>query len=177
MATIDEIVKFLTDNHKVFYHFTDRRNLTGIRQHGILSMHALRGGGLAVPAPGGNQWSLDADAHSGMDRYVHLCFLDSHPMEWKAKEDGRIQDSLFLRISPEVLRIPGAVVTDVVSNSSGCTPHTIESGFEVLDLEVIYTKTDWKEESVKERLKVAKKYELLIPNHVATDFIANLPNG
>ena len=177
MATIDEIIKFLTDHHKVFYHFTDRRNLPGIRQHGILSMHALRGGNISVPAPGGNQWSIDADAYSGMDKYVHLCFFDSHPMEWTAKKDGRIQETLFLRVSPEVLRIPGTVVTDVVSNSSECKPLAIESGFEGLDLEVIYTNTDWSNATVKERLKIAKKYELLVPNQVLVNYISNLPNG
>ena len=67
MASIDEIVKFLKDHGHTFFHFTDRKNLPGIRQHGILSMHQVRAMGLQVPATGGNQWSLDADAASGMD--------------------------------------------------------------------------------------------------------------
>lgn len=177
MATIDKIVKFLADHNKVFYHFTDRRNLPGIRKHGILSTHALKGGGMSAPAPGGNQWSLDADRSSGMDKYVHLCFFDSHPMEWRAREDGRIKETIFLEISPEILRISGTVVTDVVSNSSDCKPLAIESGFEGLDLKIIYKKSDWTNATVKERLKIAKKYELLVPKQISTEFVLNLPNG
>ena len=161
MASIDEIVRYLNDHGKVFFHFTDRRNVPGIRAHGILSMQRVRAMGLQVPATGGNQWSLEADAFYGMDRYAHLCFFDSHPMEWVAREEGRIESSIFLRISPEVLRIPGTLVTDVVSNSSSCKPLSIESGFDSMDLEVVYTKTDWKDEAIKSRLKVAKKYEVL----------------
>lgn len=177
MASIDEIVKFLKDHGRSFFHFTDRKNLPGIRQHGILSMHQVRAMGLQVPATGGNQWSLDADTASGMDRYAHLCFFDSHPMEYVAKEEGRIESSIFLRIDPEVLRIPGTQVTNVVSNSSGCTPLAIESGFESLDLEVIYTRTDWKNDEIKARLKIAKKYEVLVPGVVPVGLIKNLPNG
>src|SRR6478735_485361 len=161
MASIDAIVKFLKDHRRSFFHFTDRRNLPGIRQHGILSMHQVRAMGLQVPATGGNRWSLDADTASGMDRYTHLCFFDSHPMEYVAKEEGRIENSIFLMIDPEVLKIPGTRITNVVSNSSGCTPLDIETGFESLDLKVIYTRTDWKDEEVKSRLKIARKYELL----------------
>jgi hypothetical protein len=64
------------------YHFTDRRNLDLIRQHGGLHpMADLGKRGVKVPAPGGNEWSRDADGLKGMERYVHLCFRSHHPME------------------------------------------------------------------------------------------------
>jgi hypothetical protein len=44
-----------------------------------------------TPAHGGNQWSLDADQASGMDEFVHLCFMTGHPMLNHAINDGRIQ--------------------------------------------------------------------------------------
>jgi hypothetical protein len=78
-----------------FYHFTDTRNLPSIKAHGgLLPWSQIRGN---VVAPGGNDWSHDADAIKGQDNYVHLCFLPEHPMEFVARKDGRIQESRFLR--------------------------------------------------------------------------------
>ncbi|WP_186002521.1 DarT ssDNA thymidine ADP-ribosyltransferase family protein, partial [Mycobacterium sp. KBS0706] len=78
---LTEVVAKSTQN-RCFYHFTDTRNLPSISAHGLLSMQELRARGLTVSATGGNSWSLDADSQCGMDAYVHLCFFDSHPMEW-----------------------------------------------------------------------------------------------
>jgi hypothetical protein len=58
----------------LLYHFTDRRNLPLIRKLGGLYPRAeLEEKAIKVPAPGGNQWSRDADEMKGMHQYVHLC--------------------------------------------------------------------------------------------------------
>src|SRR5260370_4560046 len=65
------------------YHFTDRQNLPLIQKlGGLYPPSQLEARGIQIPAPGGNQWSRDADKMSGMDRYVHLCFRPNHPMEY-----------------------------------------------------------------------------------------------
>ncbi len=171
MAGLDEIVLFLEGQKKRFFHFTDIENLPGIRQRGLLSMATIRGENIQVPRPGGNQWSWDADTACGMDEYVHLCFFKSHPMEWRAREEGRITKSAFLEINPEILRVNGVLVTDMVSNKSGCKPMSPEEAFDKLDLEVIYKRLDWTTAEVKERLNTAKKYEILIPNAVPLNMI------
>ena len=86
---IDNVVKRSTQQ-RAFIHFIDRRNLPSIRQRGLLSTQKLREMGINIPAPGGNEWSMDADRHSGMDAYVHLCFKMDHPMEYCAINEGRI---------------------------------------------------------------------------------------
>jgi hypothetical protein len=92
------------------YHFTDRRNLPLIRElGGLLPTSELAKRGIKVPAPGGNQWSRDADQMRGMDEYVHLCFRANHPMEYLARQDGRIEDTIFLQIHPKVLQFQGAL--------------------------------------------------------------------
>lgn len=76
------------------YHFTDRRNLPLIREHGgLYPLAKLRKKNIEVPAPGGNQWSHDADEIKGMDEYVHLCFCNNHPMEHVARQAGHIGQS------------------------------------------------------------------------------------
>lgn len=75
----------------VLYHFTDRRNLELIRKlGGLYPLAELRRRDVAVPAPGGNEWSWDANGIKGFDEYVHLCFRATHPMEFVARAEGRI---------------------------------------------------------------------------------------
>ncbi|WP_285020058.1 DarT ssDNA thymidine ADP-ribosyltransferase family protein [Novosphingobium sp. fls2-241-R2A-195] len=152
-----------------FTTFTDVKNLKSIEEHGILSMREIRSMGIS-PVTGGNQWSLDADKAKGMDKFVHLCFFSSHPMEYVAKKDGRIGESKFLRIDPSILRIPGALIAKDVSNKADAEYGPAEDMIEQVDLEVIYTRTDWKDGKIKERLLLAKKSEILIPDRVTLDY-------
>lgn len=161
--------------HKTFYHFTDRRNLPLIRQHGILSMAKLKAAGIEIPAPGGNQWSFDADAASGMDKYVHLCLTTNHPMVFHAVNDGRIEQLIYLRIKPEIIKQSGVMVTRDVSNQKGIDPEPIQA-LEKMDHEVIYKRTNWKIPEIHARLKAAERYEILIPDTVPLEFVIN-PNG
>lgn len=160
------------------YHFTDRRNLAMIRElGGLFSMAALKAKGIAVPAPGGNQWSQDADGMKGMDQYVHLCFRSTHPMEFRAREEGRIQDSIFLQVHPDVLHWEGVRFTPDVSNKSGVSMYTMADARTLIDFQVLYTRTDWKDPAIRHRLSQAEKCEILVPNRIPLELIRNLPHG
>ena len=108
--------------------------------------------------------------------YVHLCFKNNYPMEYIAHQDGRIEDSIFLRIHPEVLEFEGVMFTPDVSNRSGGRIHPIEDADEMIDFEVLYTRTDWKDPEVQERLQRAEKCEILVPNEIPLELIRNLPD-
>lgn len=175
--SLKEFVDFMGQKgvlHSCFYHFTDERNLPEIRQHGLLSMAAIRAKGLEVAAPGGNDWSWEADARVGMDRYVHLCFFNEHPMEYRAKEAGRLERTRFLQIDPGVLLRDGVRISLEVSNKAGAKILPVEEALDSLDFEVIYTRTDWKDAAVKDRLKIARLYEVLVPDGVPVEYIKNL---
>lgn len=177
MSNVEQFIDILLKRREYFYHFTDLRNIPLIRDAGLLSMRNQRERQRVAIAPGGNDWSQDADRRSGMDAFVHLCFFGDHPMEWMARQQGRIERSIFLKISPEILRVPGALIVDIVSNRADAQPQPAEEMVEKLDLEVIYTRTDWKDAAIQERLKAAKKCEILIPDTVPLEMIMNLPNG
>jgi ssDNA thymidine ADP-ribosyltransferase DarT-like protein len=160
------------------YHFTDRRNLPLIYQHGgLYSMVELGRRGIKVPAPGGNQWSQNADGMSGVDRYVHLCFRANHPMEFLARQAGHIQDTIFLQINPSVIQDAGVRFTSEVANKSGATLHTMEEAKTLIDFEVLYTRTDWTNPIIQERLLNAEKCEILVPDFIPLTMIRNFPNG
>ena len=46
----------------------------------------------------------DADRMKDLHKFVHLCFRNNHPMEYKAREEGRIAQSIFLQVHADVLK-------------------------------------------------------------------------
>ncbi|MEA9904823.1 DarT ssDNA thymidine ADP-ribosyltransferase family protein [Xanthomonas campestris pv. raphani] len=154
---------------RCFFHFTDTRNLLSIRSKGgLLPWAQIKE---EVRAPGGNKWSHDADAIRGLDQYVHLALLDEHPMEYRAKERGDIVESRFLSIDPSILHREGVLFCPDVSNKSGTTPLSLAKAIDVMDFEVIYDRTDWRDPEIKRRRTQAKKYELLVPGHIPLNLI------
>ena len=78
---VTKIVK-LSTQHRRFYHFTDKKNLPLIREHGLLCTSELKSRGLYESVvTGGDANSQESDRLKGTDKFVCLCFTDSHPME------------------------------------------------------------------------------------------------
>ena len=164
--------------HNTLYHFTDTRNLPSIRKYGLLSARRAAEKGIEIVAPGGNEWSQDADEFRGMDEYVHLCLTNDHPMEFRAKESGHLQEVVYLGIRPDIITLDGVLMSDDISNKRGVQPLPILEMLQQLDHEVLYERTDWNDPEIKERRKVAKKFEVLIPDAVPLKYIiTNLSNG
>lgn len=159
------------------YHFTDKRNADSIRANGgLLSLSELNRLKVTPPYPGGNDWSHTQDIRVGLDKYVHLCLSNSHPMEYRAREDGRIGDAVFLQICPTVLDSEGVKYAPQVANKAGAKLIPIAKGIEMIDYEALYgDNVDWNHPDIKERRKVAKKCEILIPRTVPLASISNLP--
>ena len=95
-------------------------------------------------------------------------------MEFLAKQDGRMLKSKFLEVDPAVLSAQGVKVSLGVSNKNDVLIQEPTDAFKSMDTEVIFTRTNWKDPAVKERLKVAKKYEVLVPTLVARASIRGL---
>ncbi len=164
---------------KWLYHFTDTRNLPLIREMGgLYSTAKLREMGVESFYPGGNQWSLDADEMSGMDQYVHLCLRPNHPMEHIAKQEGRIEKSVFLPVDGAVLRLKAVRYSPGVSNKSGIEICGIQEARDQIDYEVLYTRMPWSDSEVQARLQAAEKCEILVPDHVPMKYLERyFPNG
>jgi len=160
------------------WHFTDRSNLTLIQEHqGLLSLAELRRRGVEVPVPGGNDWSHSADEMKGVHEYVHLAFLDDHPMLFRAKQESRITDPVWLKIDSSILLGEGTRFTRDVSNKAGVEILTPAIAAEIIDFEVLFTYMDWKDPEVKARRMAAIKSEVLIPTVVPIKKILGVKNG
>jgi hypothetical protein len=138
----------------------------------------LKKKGVEIVYPGGNDWSLQADEMFGMDRYVHLCFRTNHPMEYLARQEGRIERTTWLYVEPSVLEIEGVMYSPGVSNKSGMKIYPILEALDQIDFEVICTRTDWRDPQIKARLDHAELCEVLVPKCVSIKYFERyLSNG
>jgi hypothetical protein len=154
-----------------FFHFTDRKNLASIRSHGLLSARELRRLNLFQQvAAGGDANSLASDMAKGIDDYVCLCFTTSHPMQYICRTQRGL-DPVYLHVSPEVIKLPGVMITNAPSNQTGIVPQQASAALDTLDLGVLYKRTDWNNPTVQERLQTAEKYEILVPKRVPVEAV------
>jgi hypothetical protein len=176
MNNVDPFVRYSV---KTLYHFTDRRNLPSIRQlGGLFSFAKLEEKQIANLFPGGNKLSLEADKQKSMDRYVHLCFTGSHPMEFLAKKAKHIEETTYLHIDSAVLKIDGVMYSAGVSNKTGVEIYPLEEAKKHIDFEALFKYVDWRANpAFHQRRKDAEKCEILVPDHVPIHLIRNIPNG
>lgn len=136
--SLEELVKHY--GIKCFYHFTDQANIESIRRNGgLLSLDAMDKRGIQPLKPGGNQWSHDADRRRGLHRYIHLAFVENHPMKYAAEQDGRIGPTFVLQINPAVLFLKETCITADVSNKSGIQRYPASVATKHIDFDVLYT--------------------------------------
>jgi len=160
------------------WHFTDKSNLQLIVEHGgILSLEELENREVEIPAPGGNEWSHDADKLKGLHSYVHLAFLDDHPMLYRAKQEGRIPEPLWLKVDASILLEEGVRFCSDVSNKSGVEILEADEAQEKIDFEVLFTYMDWRDPEIQARRQAAVKSEILVPAYVPIDRIRDCKNG
>lgn len=175
--TLDEFVAHIgrSTQHRYLYHFTDKSNFSSIAERGILSKVGMRQGGWWPPdATGGNQLSWDLDALRGIDQYVSLCMTMNHPMKYLATKEGRLPNPKYLAILPEVLKVPGAKIAFGVANANTVEILPVAQAIEKLDIDVLYSRTDWSDPQVQQRLSAAEKMEVLIPHCVPRNLIAGV---
>lgn len=172
--TIEQLIAHInvSSQHRYLYHFTDETNFDSINRLGLLSKKQLRERGLwPLAAAGGNQLSWDLDVERGIDPYVSLCMTQNHAMKFVAERDGRLPNARYLSIKPEVLLIPGVYVAFGIANANDVEILPLAEAIGRLDIEVLYSRTNWADPAVNTRLRSAEKLEVLIPNAVPRNLI------
>ncbi len=149
--------------HTYIYHFTDEENFSQIKQHGLLSKAELTKLGIVPKKPSGNEWSWNADAIKGISNYISVCLTRSHPMCYKAQVEERISAPRYLCIEPDELLRDDVMFAFDIANKTGVPILPLKEALKDMDLEVLYTRTDWKDDSIQARLKAVERYEVLVP--------------
>jgi hypothetical protein len=93
-------------------------------------------------------------------------------MEFAAKQDGRIESCQWLKIDPSIIKAQGLLVTAEVANKNGIVPGRPEDLLATMDLDVIYKRTNWSDPAIQERLRTARRYEILVPDAIITKYIS-----
>ncbi len=154
-------------------HFTDKRNIDSIKQHGLCSLARLRSLDIAIPAPGGSDLSHDLDVSKGLDGYVHLCLTNGHPMKKIAMDDGRIGECAHLGVDLSVLGRDGVLFAPGNSVRSGVEvvslAEALESG--MIDFPGLYTYYDWSTDEGNARRQAVDRYEVLVPDLIPVDLL------
>lgn len=173
---VDQLIELIkkSPQHRYFYHFTDEANFPSISQKGLVSKARMRVEKWWPDATGGNQLSHDLDIHHGIDPYVSLCFTKNHSMKYLAQKDGRLPNPRYLGIHPEVLKIEGTRVSFGIANATDVEILPVSEAIDRLDIEVIYSRTNWSDPAVQQRLRTAEKFEILIPDNVPRNLIAGV---
>ena len=173
---VDQFIQRIkkSPQHRYFYHFTDEVNFPSIDKKGLVSKACMRAEKWWPDATGGNQLSHELDTRHCIDPYVSLCFTRNHSMKYLAQKDGRLPNPRYLGIHPEVLKIEGARISFGVANANDAKILPVSEAIDQLDIEVIYSQTDWSDPAVQQRLKTAKKFEVLIPDNVPIDLLAEV---
>ncbi len=172
--TIEKLIELINNGNrepKCLYHFTDTRNIPNIVEHGLLSRTEIQHKRITNVVCGGNDWSFDQDDRRGVSDYVHLCFFNQHPMEFIARKDNRIVDSFFIKVLPEALNLDGVKFCAGVSNAADSEIFGIEDFEAKMDVEILFERTDWREQKIQDRLKIAEKYEILIPKSIPMNLL------
>lgn len=172
----DQLVSYIKRSvqHRTLYHFTDESNFPSIDARGLLSKETMRQEGWWPHATGGNELSRQLDTKCGIDPYVSLCMTINHRMKYLAQRDGRLPNPRYLKISPNVLTIPGTRIAFGIANSNGVDILPVAEAIDRLDIEVLYTRTDWSDPEVQSRLQEAEKFEVLVPNAVPRKMIVGI---
>jgi hypothetical protein len=161
------------------YHFADRRNLESIQKHGLCPLATLQAQSIAIPAPGGNELSHELDATLGLDKYVHLALVYSHPMKKSAKDAGRIVDAVTLKIDRAVLGWPGVLFSPDIANKTGVPTYALADAVaaEMIDFRVLYTWMDWRNPDVQERRQRSDRCEILVPHCIPPELVLKVLYG
>lgn len=104
--------------------------------------------------------------------YVNLYIHGRNPMLFKLKHEYGYSELCVLSISPEVLDIPGVIITSCNASSDYALFGPAPDGLEFVDEEMVFSKY-WTDPDQIEQWKKAsiKCAEVLVPDHVNAKFI------
>lgn len=107
----EEIFEILRrHNVTCLYHFTDISNIQSIKKYGLLSSKEINSRTI-IPKYSSTSKSRQADADMGLDDYIRLSFVKSHPMMFTAMTTNRIRPQI-IEINPLIALMPNVFFSD-----------------------------------------------------------------
>ena len=153
------------------YHFTDMANIQSIKKMGgLYSWKELERLGVNIPAQGGNDLSKRLDNHKKIEDYVRLSFVKNTPMLYLAQRDGRISNSILLKIDPVVILLKDTLYSDGNAIANNAQIGNSVNDFKKIKFHILQ-KTRWEGDEEKHYWQA----EVMVKKFVPLKFIKNLP--
>jgi len=163
---------------KSIWHFTDLSNLESIKKYGVLSLRNLINSRINVACYGANELSHNLDIAKGLDQFVHLSFIKEHPMQWVKTRNGEIPNPVWLEIDATVLFKKKSIFSDQVTNKTEAKIYgDINDLVKHIDLDVLWSRTDWSDPKIQQRRKDAKYGEIMIQDKIEIRDILGVHRG
>ena len=159
------------------WHFTDMSNLKSIEKYGVLSLRNIIENSIDVSCYGANELSHSLDKRIGIDKYVHLSFIKEHPMQYIKKINGDIPNPIWLEIDASVLFKDGTIFSNQVANKKGTKLYDIDDLKYYMDLDVLWSRTDWNDPEIQKRRKEAKYGEIMVKKKISINDIIGVSYG
>lgn len=101
---------------RALHHFTDIKNVKHIKEaEGLLSRAKIEQQEIEVQF-GGNNLSRDLDQSYGTNEYIHLSFVESHPMVYNLTQSGK--HIVIFNITPFVILLKDTIFSDKNATST-----------------------------------------------------------
>ncbi len=167
-----EFQQVLKDNGITYlYHFTDRRNLPSIKEHGgLYSWKYCELHDIHIPYPGGDNSSRMLDASFNLENYVRLSFCEDHPMSWRLQQQG--YDLVLLKIKIDVAWSQLALYSDINAADSRHVHGGVLENLKSIDFSAT------KQHYVSRESPFFKKHqaEVMLRTFIPIDYIVNFDN-
>lgn len=147
------------------YHFTDKANLKTIERFGLQSLKNILSLQIDVKHFGAEELSHNLDQRKGLDQYVHLAFIQDHPMYHVAKRRGNIIDPVWIEIDCSVLYDEDTLFCDKVANQTNAHIFRIDNVMQNIDFNTMIYGRDFylKKEARKAEIMI---YDSIHPNKI-----------
>jgi len=162
---------------KSIWHFTDLSNIQSIQKYGVLSLRNLINNKIDVSCYGANELSHRLDISKGLDQFIHLSFVKEHPMQYIKAKNGEIPNPVWLEIDAKILFRNNSIFSDSVANKNGAKIYDINDLSKYIDLDVLWSRTDWRDPEIQQRRKVAKYGEIMIKDKIDIKSIIRVYHG
>lgn len=173
------------------WHFTARENVDSILEHGLLSWAKTQSCDIHVPEPGGNSRSHYKDskkfvrvaqkplAEKPLAEYVHLAFINDHPMLFVAQEkENRILKPAWLKIDLSVISAADVWFSTGIAYANNSRILSAEDAINEIRFDILFL-DDSKVRPGKQRKwrKDLRKAEILVPDRIPPCKILSVENG
>jgi len=153
------------------YHFTDKANLKSIEKYGIQSLFNIESKHINVSHYGAESLSHDLDRKRGLDKFVHISFIQDHPMYHVAKKRNTIITPVWIELDLSILFDDRTLFCDKVANQNNANIFKLKKIFKYINFETLVYEKDFSKKVE------ARKAEIMINDSININLIKRITYG